>query len=177
MTTLINTTVFHPAFGISEDLLLQLRSDILENGSVYKVIDINTGETWQNIGGFNGNSFDLWLIKKGTKGRTNKTFVRLYLKRYIDIFNELVSRNLPVSDKLLELVNKENEIAANKVKESLAIISSFTDSDKVREWLINDDGLNSARRRNRWYNRCSKRNIAKEQWKEFRDHCFTLLSE
>lgn len=41
-------------------------------------IKTNSG-VFENKGGFNGNHFDLWLIKKGTTGQTKKTFWRVGL--------------------------------------------------------------------------------------------------
>ena len=48
------------------------------------VTESSTDRKFENIGGFNGNPWDLWLRKVGTMGATYKTFIRLSVGKNLE---------------------------------------------------------------------------------------------
>ena len=158
----------------SEEGLLKIREALKNNLHPQFIIkELATGKTWENFGGFNGNYWDLWLIKKGTEGKTKNTFIRIYLKNFKSILNEL--RYLKISpskefNKLLEIEIAEAEEMKNK---SRLLIEEFSLIDKAKEWVSNDEG-NSHKRRTRWANRAERMGADRGFGILLRDKCYLL---
>lgn len=160
----------------SEEGLLKIREALQADlKSKLFIKELSTGKTWENIGGFNGNFWDLWLRKVGTFGQTKKTFIRVCVQNYRNIAFELRFLNIPTSESFKEELQKEMEALELKESQSKDLILNFSDVNKAIEWLNNDEG-NSHKRRTRWANRAERLGASRGYGNLLRNVCEKLSS-
>jgi hypothetical protein len=159
----------------SEEGLMTIRATLKrELTNNFKVKEISTGKTFEMFGGFNGNPWDLWLRKSGTKGCTSKTFIRAGIGSFKDIVWELKHMNITASEILLALEATETALLKSKEDADKSAIQSFANVERAAKWVANDEG-NSQKRRTRWMNRAVRIGVNRSFGNLLRDKCFELI--
>lgn len=161
---------------LSEEGLITLK-DKVNNWESLEVFETETGKTWVNFGGFNGNPKDLWLKKKGTTGKTSKTFIRASIASYEDVNNELRWKNIPSSTLLAELVEKEKAEKQSKVEAGLSIIAAFNDAEKAEKYLAKRAEKNSHQYRTYLGNKCVNMGALRNQAWDLEKRCREILNK
>ena len=172
----MNMTTITVSRIISEEGLITLK-DKVKNWENIEVLEVETGATWVNFGGFNGHPKDLWLKKKGTLGATSKTFIRISVASYRDLSDELRFRKLPSSSLLYELVEKEAQETQSKAEAGLAIIAAFSDAEKAEKYLAKRAEKNSHQYRTYLGNKCLKMGALRNQAFDLEKRCREIVSK
>ena len=163
----------------SEAGLMQIRQELL-NSTPKQAIEIKeteTGKTWVNVGGFNGNFWDLWLKKKGTSGQTKKTFIRMCVGKLRDIEFELKWLKIEPSNEFKELLEAEIKESQEKTLKAENFINDFLDIETAKKWVEKTKEGNSQKRKTKWGNIAERQGLPRYFGNLLRDKCFELCAE
>lgn len=169
MQTLTITTI------LSEVGLLTIRNFIKEHKKQqFQIFETSSKKYWISKPCFNGNPWDLWLIKKGTQGNTRKTFIRLYLIDESEVLKELVSRKINVSPLLQKTVDVIEQNKKSDFEKQLQLLENFSNVERAKNFINLASG-NSHQRRTKWGNFCVKLNLPRNFYPRLREKCFDLI--
>ena len=163
----------------SEAGLMQIRQELLKSTpkQAIEIKETETGKTWVNFGGFNGNFWDLWLKKKGTSGQTKKTFIRVSVGTLRDIEFELKWLKTEPSNEFKELLESEIKESQEKTIKSKNFINEFSDIETAKKWVEKTKEGNAQKRKTKWGNIAERQGFPRYFGNLLRNKCFELCVE